>query len=300
MFVPNPPPKALRRGNRRAVLAWLAAAAGVGLPWARPARAAATPLRFGTTPVFLNEQIGLLERWQRYLEARLRQPVRFVQRGSYREIVDLLLNDGVEAAWLCGHPLVLYEARLALVAVPHHLGKPLYRSHLIVPKTDRTTQHVTALRGRLFAYSDPLSNSGYLVPRAEIHAAGADPARFFARSFFTFSHRKVIDAVRLGLAHGGAVDGYVWDTIAAQQPGSVDGLRVAWRSEPHGFPPVVARRNWAEAERRRLAEALLDMEHDAVGREVLQRLDLDRFGEPSPHLYDGIRALIAKLARAGL
>lgn len=291
----SPPP--LRWRNRRACLRAGAAAIGAAL---LPRHAfGAGVLRFGTTPVFLNEQIGLLDRWQRYLESQLERPVRFVQRGSYREIVDLLLSDGVEAAWLCGHPLVLHESKLAVVAVPRYQGAPVYRSHLIVPDSDASTQKVLDLKGRVFAFSDPLSNSGFLVPRAEIAANGINPSSFFRRSFFTFSHRKVVDAVRAGLADGGAVDGYVWDTIAAQQPPSVAGLRVAWRSALHGFPPVVARRNWAVAEAHRLGNALRDMAGSPEGRSILERLNIDGFEAPRPGQYESIRALLRVAQRGG-
>lgn len=287
----------LRQRNRRLCLGAVAALVGGALA---PMRLrAATPLRFGTTPVFLNEQIALLDRWQRLLEARLERPVRFVQRGSYREIVDLLLGEGVEAAWLCGHPLVLHESRLSVVAVPRYQGAPVYRSHLIVPVSDGVTKQVADLQGRVFAYSDPLSNSGYLVPRAEIAATGANPSSFFRRSFFTFSHRKVVEAVRAGLADGGAVDGYVWDTIAAQQPASVSGLRVAWRSAPHGFPPVVARRNWAAGEARQLGDALRAMPDDAEGRAILERLNIEGFEAPRAGQFDSIRALLRLAERGG-
>ena len=287
----------LRRRNRRRCL--FGAAAWIGVALGPRTGLAATALRFGTTPVFLNEQVGLLDRWQRQLEVALERPVRFVQRGSYREIVDLLLGDGVEAAWLCGYPLVLHEARLDVVAVPRYEGAALYRSHLIVPTTDSTTRSVLDLRGRVFAYSDPLSNSGFLVPRAEIAASGTNPATFFRRSFFTFSHRKVVEAVRAGLAEGGAVDGYVWDTMAAQQPGSTAGLRVAWRSPLHGFPPVVARRNWNIGERRQLADALQRMPQTDEGRGILGRLNIDGFEPPRPGQFKSIRALMRLAERVG-
>ena len=167
----------LRERNRRRWARLLGAAvlapAVLAVP-ASQARAAAQPLRFGTTPVFLDDQLALLGVWQRYLQGRLGRAVTFVQRGSYREIVDLLLGDRVDAAWLCGYPYVVYEDRLHLVAVAEYQGQALYRSHLVVPASDTATRAVTDLAGRIFAYSDPLSNSGHLVPRVELLRASAE------------------------------------------------------------------------------------------------------------------------------
>jgi phosphonate transport system substrate-binding protein len=263
------------------------------------APAAATPLRFGTTPVFLDDQIALLGMWQNYLESRLQRPVSFVQRGSYREIVDLLLGDGVDLAWLCGYPFVLYAPRLALLAVPSYQGAPLYRSYLIVPEADRSTVGVADLAGRIFAYSDPLSNSGYLVPRAELLRTGRRVEGFFRRSFFTFGHRKLVEAVQAGLADGGAVDGYVWDTLERQQPQATTGVRVAWRSPTYGFPPLVARAWLPADERAAITRALLGMPGSRRGMQLLERLNIDGFMRAEPALFDGIRALVRAVDRPG-
>jgi phosphonate transport system substrate-binding protein len=279
----------LRNRNRRRLLG-----GALGLPvaaWHAPMRAA-SPLRFGTTPVFLDDQIALLGMWQSYLEMRLKRPVVFVQRGSYREIIDLLFAEGLDVAWLCGFPFVLYPKRISLVAVPTYQGKPLYQSYLIVPESDRDTRHVGQLRDRVFAYSDPLSNSGYLVPRAELIRAGQRPDRFFRRSFFTFGHRKVVEAVQVGLANGGAVDGYVWDTLVKQQPQATAGVRVAWRSPQFGFPPVVARASLAAEEREAVTRALLGMPGSERGQHLLDRLNIEGFERAQMQLFDGIRQLV--------
>lgn len=284
-----------RSGNRRRFMGALAG--GAGLARTRTA-SASDGLRFGTTPVFLDDQVGLLERWQRHLESNMGVPVRFVQRGSYREIIDLLLNGSVDVAWLCGYPYVLYEARLALVSVPLHRGEPTYRSYLIVPTDDRRTERIDQLADTVFAYSDPRSNSGYLVPRVELLRGGHRPDRFFRRTFFTFGHRKVVEAVQVGLARGGAVDGYVWDTLSAQQPRTVAGVRVAWRSQPFGFPPIVARDTLRASTRLALAASLTAMPSSPEGRRLLDALNIDGFADASPSLFDGIRQLVREHARA--
>lgn len=287
---------ALRGRNRRALLGAFIAAGAAG--FVRRAGASA-PIRFGTTPVFLDNQIALLGLWQRDLEQRLGRPVQFVQRGSYRGIVDLMLANQVDVAWLCGYPFVVNEGQLTLVAVPTYLGAPLYQSYLIVPDRDAKTTSIHDLRDRVYAFSDPLSNSGYLVPRYELLREGQDPAQFFRRSFFTYAHRKVVEAVQVGLADGGSVDGYVWDTLLKQMPAATAGVRVAWRSARFAFPPVVARTTLPATDRAAIAGALVNMGQSPAGRDVLQRLNIDGFEPGAPSLFDGIREMVRVADRPG-
>ena len=176
------------------------------------------PIRFAMTPAFLHDQHALLAEWRVYLEARLKRPVEFVQRDRYRDTMDLLQQQKVEFAWLCDYPYVMLKNEVRLLAVALNHDKPTYSSYLIVPTRDTQSRSVIDLKGRVFAYADPYSNTGYLVPRFELKRTGADPATFFKRTFFTWSHRKVIDAVAAGLAQGGAVDSYVWDVLNKVRP----------------------------------------------------------------------------------
>ncbi len=271
---------------RRRLLSLLA---GFALP-TRPATASVDqpPLLFGTTPVFLDEQADFLARWRAYLETLLRRPVRFVQRANYREILDLLLGQKLDCAWLCGYPYVRMKAQLELLAVPVYAGRPLYRAYLIVPADDTTTRSILDLRGRVFAYADPDSNSGWLVPQVELKRAGEAATRFFKKSFFTWGHRRVIEAVAVGLAHGGAVDGYIWDSLARLHPELTNATRVAWHSPEYGFPPIVIRRGTPGVEA--LRHTLLGMARTPLGQALLARLNLDAFTIGDEGLYSGIEA----------
>ena len=109
-----------------------------------------------------------------------------MQRGSYREVSELLIAEKLDAAWICGFPYVRYRDRMHLLAVPTYQGKPLYRSYVIVPKQRRQDERRSLdLRGKIYAFSDPDSNSGWLVPKLNSIAAGRTAPRSFARSFFT-------------------------------------------------------------------------------------------------------------------
>jgi phosphonate transport system substrate-binding protein len=249
------------------------------------------PLRIGLTPVFLDDQINFLAHWRTWLEHRLGRNVVFVQRGSYREIVDLVLGGKLDFAWICGYPYVRHRHDLKLVAVPLWRGKPLYQSYLIVPADDAHSRSLHDLRGKIFAYSDPDSNSGYLYPRYSLKMRGENPASFFSRTFFTWSHRKVVEVVGVGLANGGAVDGYVWEALAISHPRLTGATRIIERSPLLGHPPIVARLNIPPQELARFRTSLVTMAQDAQGAELLEQLHLDGFVESSPALFDDIERM---------
>lgn len=284
---------ARRRWIKAAGAAGLCALAGAG----GLARAAPESLRIGLTPVFLDDQVGFLERWRLWFERRLGQPVSFVQRGNYREIVDLVRQGKIDFAWVCGYPYVRYRREMRLVAAPLWRGKPLYQAYLIVPVTDRRSKSLLDLRGEVFAYSDPDSNSGYLYPQYLLTQAGENPASFFSRSFYTWGHRKVVEAVSVGLAAGGAVDGYVWDVLDETGSELTRGTRIMARSPLLGHPPFVARSNIPDASFHRFRRALIDMASDADGAKLLGSLRLDGFTDVQPALYDGIARMASRVSR---
>lgn len=285
--------------SRRRLGGWFGSAASAALlaGTLRPARADAR-LRFGLTPVFLDSDLELLELLSSYLEARLGRGVELVKRRSYQEITLLLLGGQLEAAWICGYPFVQYEDRLSLVAVPLWRGEPLYRSYLIAHE-GRPHGDLEDLRGNLHAFSDPDSNSGYLVTAALLAERGEQPGSFFRHSFFTYGHRNVIRAVARGLADSGSVDGYVFDVLAEREPSFVQGAVVVARSEKLGFPPIACRRELrATPSLGALAEAFTAMGEDGTGRAVLDALRLDGFAAGSPDLFDGIAARWAAVRHA--
>lgn len=269
-----------------AALSWLARAA-------RADRHEA--VRIGLTPVFLDDQVAFLNAWRDYLSARLARPVAFVQKGSYREIVDLLRQEGLDFAWLCGYPYVRHRPQMRLLAVPLYRGAPRYQSYLIVPASDTRTRSLLDLRGRIFAYSDPDSNSGYLYPQFSLLQARENPARFFARSFFTWGHRKVVEAVASGLAQGGAVDGYIWETLRLLHPQLAAATRIVDRSPEFGFPPFVARAGIPKRDFESAQQVLLGMANDPGGAGLLQRLNLDGFTQGDTAMFESVAKMMRVL-----
>jgi len=256
--------------------------------WTKPS---AEPLKIGLTPVILTDQFAFLSRWARYLSDQTDHPVSFVVRESYQSILDLLMTGQVNAAWICGYPYVRMQDRLDLLNVPLYQGQPTYRAYLITSL--RQSAEITGwenLEGKVLAYSDPLSNSGWLVARSQMAKAGIDH-RKLRRTFFTYGHRNVADAVAAGLADAGAIDGYVWETMKTQGIEFIAKTRIAWRSEPFGFPPIVTLKNSIHPATPALSRALSNMHLNASGQELLNALNLSGFTTGEPPLFESIRKL---------
>lgn len=278
--------------SRRGALALLAA-----LPVSRLAKAETRPVRFGLTAVVVRENIDFFERWSVYLQRWTGRPVTFVQRRSYREIMELLETGELDFAWICGYPLVRHWAAgyLDLLAVPLFNGAPLYRSYVIVH--ERSPYHALAdLEGKVFAYSDPDSNSGYLAPRMLMARQGLTPDRFFRLTLFTYSHAETVEAVAKHMADGGAVDSYVWEYLERNREGLTGRTRIIERSATFGFPPIVARRDGDPALAAAMRKALLRMPENEEGRRLLAALMLDGFAEADIDLFEDIAIMARDIA----
>ncbi|WP_238380936.1 PhnD/SsuA/transferrin family substrate-binding protein [Alkalilacustris brevis] len=290
------PRKDVMQLQRRTLLAGAAATvlAAPSLLRAQPAA-----FRFGLTPVFLDNDWQLLEYLRSHLSAEMRQPIVFVQRRTYQEVTALLLMGKIDAAWLCGYPLLQNLDRLAALALPLWQGAPHYQARIITAAR-RTVHDLADLRGDIHAYSDPDSNSGHLVTLSELLLRQQRPEDFFARSFFTYGHRNVVRAVARGLAQSGSVDGYVWDAMRRTEPELVEQTRIVWESEDFGFPPIaVTREAFETAQSRRLWVALEAMLRTDAGRRALEMLQLDGFVPPEAQSFDRIAARMKIVAERG-
>lgn len=246
---------------------------------------AVEPLRIGLTPTFLSERHALIGEWRMHLEHKLKLPVEFVLRDSYKETLALLRQKRIDVAWLCDCPHVTDSSEFSLMATPVFQGRPYYRSYLIVPEEDKTTRGMSDLAGKVFAYTDPHSNFGYLFPRYEIRMLGEDPEHYFRRTFFTHSQRKAIEAVAVGVADAASVNSYVWETMHQLAPVLTGRTRIAARSEEFGFPPFVTGRDFSRKRFRLLQQALFEMSDDAAGKAVLEKMNLDGFVKPRAEIY---------------
>lgn len=225
-----------------------------------------------------------------YLGRELNQTVEIVQRSTYAEINDLVRSRYVDLAFICSLSYVLgnEEFDMELLVVPEVGGATTYHSYIIVP-ADSMVETIEDLRGKVFAFTDPLSNSGRLSPTYLLRKMEDTPENFFVKYIFTYSHDNSIGAVADRIVDGAAVDSLVYDYIASKEPDIIAKTKIIHVSQPYGIPPVVTHPALDPEIKARLRGLLLNLNQVETGKKILGELKIDRFVLGDDASYDTIR-----------
>ncbi len=256
-----------------------------------------TPLRVAVAAIIspkgtVESYTALLD----YLGEKTGRPVELIQRSTYMEINDLIERGEIDVAFVCTSAYIAGQRDfgMELLAAPQVNGVTVYHAYLIVP-ADSPAQNMADLKGKVFAFTDPISLTGRAYPTYMLQQLGAAPEKFFARTFFTYSHDEAIYAVANGLADGASVDGLVYDYAVARDPSLADKVHVIHTSPPFGIPPVVVNPNLRPQVKLQLQTILLEMQNDPQGLAALQAIGVDRFVLVDDSIYESARSFLGEV-----
>ena len=232
-----------------------------------------------------------------YIGHKLGREIQFIQRKTYGEINELLVRGRIDLAFICSGPYVVGKEKdgFELLATPEVQNSHFYHSYLIVNKNSEF-KDLADLRSHVFAFTDPDSNTGKLVPTYWLSLMNERPETFFSKTIYTYSHDNAILAVAKGLVDGAAVDGLIWEYYHRKNPVFTSETRIIRKSQPYGIPPLVASNALSVELKTRIRRELFDMHRDPQGRKIISELMIDRFVNPRDEWYDSIREMNLKLA----
>jgi phosphonate transport system substrate-binding protein len=235
-----------------------------------------------------------------YIGNKLGLEVQLIQRKTYAETNALFGKGGIDLAFVCSGPYANGKEKYGfdLLSTPQIHGSHSYQSYLIVNR-DSLFHSLKDLKGMTFAFTDPDSNTGKLVPTYWLAEWGETPETFFSGTIYTYSHNNSILAVAKGLVEGAAVNSLIWEYYHNKNPMFTSRTRIIGKSESYGNPPLVVSRHLSPALRERIREIVFSMHSDPEGRDILRELMIDRFIEPQEAWYEGIRKMLGELALIG-
>ena len=227
-----------------------------------------------------------------YISRKAGEPVHNVDVENYNDLNQKLKRGELDAAFVCSGPYVdgKHDFGLELLAAPRVNGKTVYFAYIIVPIGSKS-KTFDDLKGKRFAFTDPLSNTGKLVPEYILSRKGTTAEKFFGKIVFSGSHDKSITAVATGLVDGASVDSLIWDFTTRTKPHLTGNTRIIMKSGPYPIPPFVVRPSLEPARKEKLREILLNAHTDPEGKAILDKMMIERFVAIDDKAYDSIREM---------
>ncbi|MFZ8847459.1 MAG: phosphate/phosphite/phosphonate ABC transporter substrate-binding protein [Candidatus Hydrothermia bacterium] len=150
----------------------------------------------GFTPSAETEKIATtVKPLENILSKKLGVKVKSYLATDYTALIEALGSNKVDIAFLPPFGYVLanekYKSEIILKAIRN--GHAFYRSQFVVRKG--TAKSINDLKGKIWAYPDAASTSGYIFPKAYMIKNGINPDKFFKDRIQTGSHDNAILAV---------------------------------------------------------------------------------------------------------
>jgi len=248
---------------------------------------------FGITGVALKEDVTAMKQWGKFIAQQSGLNVELKFARSYDEIKSMVETGSVDIAYVCGATYVDFHANdsAKILVVPLFHGVAQYHS-LIIARKNSSIRSIYDLKGKVFAFSDPKSNSGMIAPSYEFIKMGICPKKYFKRRIFTYDHGESIVAVLEGFADAAAVDEMVFESFNRRHPDKAKEFKVIVRFGPYPIPPLVYRTGLNPKSLIQVQNALVQMNQNKEGRELLKILSVDRFVISSSPDYSKIEKMI--------
>jgi phosphonate transport system substrate-binding protein len=259
-------------------------------------------LRFGTYLASNVTAVALYELVTEEVGRRLSLPTELVVETSYESCE----KDMNEVCFVCSLPYVTFERRGLDLAVPvaapvlegaRYGGRPIYFSDVIVHR-DSPFRSFLDLRGRTWAYNEPLSHSGYGITRYHLVRLG-ETNGFFGRVVEAGFHQEAIRMVARREVDGSAIDSQVLGVELRDNPDLAEQVRVVEGLGPSTIQPVAVSRRVPEDMREAIRHVLVTMAEDPTVRQRLALGLVERFVTVDAASYDDIRMMVDTCEDAG-
>ncbi|MFC1981741.1 phosphate/phosphite/phosphonate ABC transporter substrate-binding protein [Chloroflexota bacterium] len=228
-----------------------------------------------------------------YLGKKLGMEVILVQKRTYEEINGLFETGNIDFARIAAGAYVKIkeETDVTILALESKNGSPSYKANIIVHRDSLITSF-DGLQGKIFAFVDRDSNSGFIYPEFLITQRNTGINSFFPQYIFTGGHDNSIIKVLRKEVDGASVASYILGREANANPEIKDKIRIIQKSPLFFRGPFVARSNIPQDLRGQIRNIMLNMHLDEEGKSVLEAMGLDGFKDGKDADFDSIRDML--------
>ena len=223
-----------------------------------------------------------------YLSTKTGVPIEFTILSRYGNIIESFTSEKMDGAFFGSFTGALAIQKLGVVplARPVNLDQTSsYRGYIFV-RRDSGITGPEQMRGKRMAFVEKATTAGYIFPRAWLKEHGiTDLEGFFRESYFTGSHDAAIRAVLDRKADVGAAKHSMYDRVRKDDPRVDKDLVILARSPWVPSNGLCVRKDLDPSLQKKLKAALLALEKDPAGKDVLEKFGALRFIETTEKDY---------------
>jgi phosphonate transport system substrate-binding protein len=218
--------------------------------------------------------------------------------SDYNATIEALRSNKIEVALLGPFSYVLATTQAPVeafaVTVTAKTMSPSYHS-IIIAKKDSALTSLDSLRGHTFAFVDPGSTSGSLMPSAAMHEKNIVPEKDLKKVMYSGGHDASILAVAEGKVEAASVADRIFAGACDKQLVDCSKIKVIWTSEAIPNDPMLYRKNLPEDLKKKIRDAFYGIKDMTFG----EMGTVARFDPATDADYDVIRK-IAKILNLDL
>jgi phosphonate transport system substrate-binding protein len=217
-----------------------------------------------------------------YLSKKIGTPVRFTILSRYGDVMDRFASRKMDGAFFGVFTGVLAMEKINAepVARPVNLdGSSTVQSYIFV-RNNSGIRNVQDMAGKRIIFVDRATVTGYLFALSYFREHGiVNLNTYFRDVSFTGSHGSTIYAVLDGRADVGTVRSKIFQMLTAKDHTIREELAIIARSQEFPDTTFFLRKDLPQFIRSQIKAALLGMDRDPEGVEVLKKLEAKKFTE---------------------
>lgn len=249
---------------------------------------------FGLTGTVYKGDLKIFDNWKKYLEKKLNIPVELKFSRTYSEMMSMINLGEVDIAYVCNTTYVQLKKQESakLLSIPVSNGLEVYYSY-IISKKSAPYKSLLDFKDKIFAFTDPGSNSGTVAPTYELLKNGHKTKDYFRRTIYTYEHGESIKAVLDEFVDGASVDSLVYEQFVKRHAKESKELKVVERLGPFTMSPIVANKNLSPKNFDLIQKIFVNMDKDKKGTKILKELSLDKLNIPKNKSYEDIEKIMS-------
>jgi phosphonate transport system substrate-binding protein len=208
--------------------------------------------------------------------------------SDYNGTIEALRNGHIDVALLGPFSYILATTQAPVeafaVTVIAKSMQPSFKS-IIIARKDSPINSLETVKGHTFAFVDPGSTSGYMVPAAAIKKAGMTPEKDFKQVMYSGGHDATIVAVAEGKVDAGAVADRIFERGCAKGLADCSKIKTVWTSDSIWNDPVLYRKTLPEDLKKKIRDAFAQVKNLPFG----EMGTVARFDPITDKDYDSLR-----------